>query len=431
MSTRDRFEHSLPARLEDLAAPRTPSYFDDVIHTTARTRQRPGWSFPERWLPMSTMTDRLATAPRAPLRLIAVAGLIILAIAALILVAGGSRQPKVPAPFGVAGNGRIAWADSSGAIMTANLDGSDPSVVVAGPGNDRPQFSPDGARLAYIRQLSSGRELVVAAADGSDAVTVGAAKQTTGLVWAPDSRSVVLADSGTLTRVEAGAGATPVTIATGVDGTYDWNVEPAMLFRPPVGDEIAYIRGNAGDERIVVAKADGSGAHEILAPGGPLTYTDLSGLRWSPDGTQLLVMATRTVDPDSRVVVLNADGTGVRFVTDTEKCADCNEPGVIVSEGNAQWSPDGRSLVMQLWLNRPDDPGVQPLIVVDVADGTMREAGNVSNDGFTSFAWSPDGRSIISVDDSDLIEVVDAQTGTSHDDGWEAASGASWQRILP
>lgn len=425
MSERDRIEQTLPTRLEDLAIPRVPSYYDDVIHTTARTRQRPGWSFAERWLPVSTIADRIVTAPRAPLRAIAVAALALIALAAILILAGGSRQPTLPAPFGVAANGRIAWADGGGAIMTANLDGTNPTVVVAGPGNDRPQFSPDGTRLAYIRQASSGSELVVAAADGSDPVTLASDLGTIGVVWAPDSRSVVIAQLSTLTRVDVRADATPVVIATGVDGTYDWNVEPAMLFRPPAGDEIAYIRGNAGEERIVVAKADGTAPREILAPGGSLTYTNLWGLRWSPDGTQLLVMATRTEDPDSRVVVLNADGTGVRQVTDTEI------PGVIFSEGNAQWSPDGRSLVMQLWLNRPDDPGVQPLIVVDVADGTLREVGNVSNDGFTFFGWSPDGRSILSVDDSDLIEVVDAQTGTPRSDGWQTAAGATWQRVAP
>ena len=425
MSGRDRFEQTLQTRLEELAIPRVPSYYDDVIHTTARTRQRPGWSFAERWLPVSTIADRIVTAPRAPLRAIAVAALVLIALAAILILAGGSRQPVVPAPFGVAGNGRIAWADSSGAILTADLDGSNPTVVVAGPGNDGPQFSPDGTRLAYVRQASSGRELVVVAADGSDPVTLASDLGTFGLVWAPDSRSVVISQLAKLTRIEARAGATPVVIATDVDGAYDWNVEPAMLFRPPAGDEIAYIRGNAGDKRIVVAKSDGSGAHEILAPGGALIYANLWGVRWSPDGTRLLVNATRTEDPDSRIVVLNADGSGVRQVTDTEI------EGAIISEANAQWSPDGRSLVMQLWLNRPDDPGVQPLIIVDVADGTLREAGNVSNDGFTSFAWSPDGRSIISVDDANLIEVVDAETGMAHSDGWRSAAGATWQRVLP
>jgi Tol biopolymer transport system component len=425
VSTRNRMEQRLPSRLEELAAPRTPSYFDDVISTTARTRQRPGWSFPERWLPVSVLTDRLATAPRAPMRALAVAALLLLALAALILVAGGSRQPSVPAPFGVAANGQIAWVDSTGSIVTAGLDGAEPSVVVAGPGNDRPQFSPDGTRLAYLRQTSSGADVVVAAADGSEPVTLASVPRTIGLVWAPDSQSLVLANAGELTRIEARAGATRVVIATGVADTYDWNVEPAMIFRPPAGDEIAYIKGNAGDKRIVVAKADGSAPHEILAPGGAVVYKDIWGLRWSPDGTQLLVMATRTIDPDSRVFVLNADGSGARQVNNEEI------PGVISSEGNAQWSPDGTSLLLQLWLNEPDNPGVQPLIVMDVADGTQREAGNPSNDGFTSFAWSPDGRSIYSVDDAGALEIIDAQLGTVRSTVGTSSSGAAWQRVHP
>ena len=425
MNPEDRFEQRLPGRLEDLAAPRTPSYFDDVITTTAQARQRPGWSFPERWIPMSTMTDRLATAPRAPLRLAVLAGLVILAIVAVVIVAAGSRQPRIPAPFGVAGNGRIAWVDTSGAIVAADGDGTNPTVVVAGPGNDRPLFSPDGTRLLYLRTTPQGIDVVVAAADGSGPVTLASEAALPGAVWAPDSRSIVLAMNGELTRLDARQGARPVTIASGVHEKYDWNVEPAMLFRPPAGDEIAYIGGNGSDKRIVVAKADGSTPHAILAPGSALTYTDLGGLRWSPDGSQLLVIVTRTEAPDQRVVLLNADGTGVRQVNNTEY------PGPISSEGNAQWSPDGRSLVLQLWLNQPDNPGVQPLIVMDVADGTEREAGNTSNNGFTSFAWSPDGRSIFSVDDAGTIEVIDAKTGTVRTEVGRATSAAAWQRVAP
>ena len=146
MSTRDRLEQRLPSRLEDLAAPRTPSYLDDVIHQTARTRQRPGWSFPERWLPVSVLTDRLATAPRAPMRAVAVAALLLLALVAIALVAGGSRQSTVPAPFGTAGNGRIAWLDASGAIVTAREGDAAPSVLVPGPEIRQFLFSPDGTR---------------------------------------------------------------------------------------------------------------------------------------------------------------------------------------------------------------------------------------------------------------------------------------------
>jgi len=429
MSAQDRFEQRLPDLLEELATPRTPAYYDDVILTTARSRQRPGWSFPERWIPVSTMTDRLAAAPRVPLRAIAVAGLILLALTALVLFAGGSRQPKVPAPFGMAANGQIAWVDGSGAIVAAT-SGTKPSTIVAGPGNSAPLFSPDGTRLLYFRGTGGAVDVIVATADGSDPVTIASGPAGIGAIWAPDSRAVVLADGGTLTRVEARAGATPVMLATEVsETTYDWRVEPAMLFRPPAGDEIAYLRQTESGTAIVVAKADGSSPREILTPGGVLAYRGLGGLRWSPDGSQLAMTVTLSADGgETAVYVVNADGSGLRHVGAREV------PGKIVRDANPTWSPDGRFIVMQTWFVdqvEPDQQESRPLTVVRVGSGEAHEVGDVSMNGFTGFSWSPDGRSVISVDDSGSIEVVDPTTGRSSTDGWQSTSGATWQRIAP
>src|SRR5258705_7065046 len=69
MTSFERFENRLPAMLDELAVPRLPDYADDLFARTAATRQRPGWTFPERWLPMSTITARLAAGPRVPWRL--------------------------------------------------------------------------------------------------------------------------------------------------------------------------------------------------------------------------------------------------------------------------------------------------------------------------------------------------------------------------
>ena len=68
MSSSERYERRLPELLDELAAPRTPAYFDDILGQVGRTRQRPGWTFPERWLPMSAVSERLSAAPRVPLR---------------------------------------------------------------------------------------------------------------------------------------------------------------------------------------------------------------------------------------------------------------------------------------------------------------------------------------------------------------------------
>jgi hypothetical protein len=47
MTAESRLERNLPGILDDLSAGPAPDYFDDVFARTARTRQRPGWTFPE------------------------------------------------------------------------------------------------------------------------------------------------------------------------------------------------------------------------------------------------------------------------------------------------------------------------------------------------------------------------------------------------
>ena len=67
-----RHEHrplrSRTPRPSRAAAPRAvPDYRDDIVRQTARTRQRPAWTFPERWLPVSVITSRALAAPTGPL----------------------------------------------------------------------------------------------------------------------------------------------------------------------------------------------------------------------------------------------------------------------------------------------------------------------------------------------------------------------------
>jgi hypothetical protein len=90
MTPIDRFERRLPDQLTELANPRVPSYLTDILADTARTRQRPAWSFLERWLPMALVLRRPATAP--PLRAVWVlllAAPLAVALAASAAIVGG------------------------------------------------------------------------------------------------------------------------------------------------------------------------------------------------------------------------------------------------------------------------------------------------------------------------------------------------------
>ena len=106
MTSEQRFERDLPALLADAGLGPRPDYRDDIVRQTATMRQRPAWTLPERWLPMSVLSTRVASPPRVPLRLLAVAALLIVAIVGVLLVVGA--RSRVPAPIGLAANGLIA-----------------------------------------------------------------------------------------------------------------------------------------------------------------------------------------------------------------------------------------------------------------------------------------------------------------------------------
>lgn len=102
MTTFDRFdpfERRISEAIDEVAAARLPVYLDDVLQQTARTPQRPRWTFPQRWIPMDTTPTRPGLVGRAPAgagsvggrRMTIALGLLLLALLAVSAVAVGSR----------------------------------------------------------------------------------------------------------------------------------------------------------------------------------------------------------------------------------------------------------------------------------------------------------------------------------------------------
>ncbi len=132
MTPFDRFDRRFADALDDLASP-IPDYFEDALAVALSRPQRPAWTFPERWIPMSTLTRRSVLVPGVPWRTIG----ILLALLAL-LVAGavisiGLRPDRTPAPpFGLAANGLIAYA-SDGDLYSRDLVTGAEELFVGGP----------------------------------------------------------------------------------------------------------------------------------------------------------------------------------------------------------------------------------------------------------------------------------------------------------
>ena len=118
MNGNDRLERELTTWFVDTATPRTPDWTADILTATATMRQRPRWSFPARWLPAAIVPrlPRLTLQPVPWRRSLSLALLGLLLAAAVTLYVGS--RPRLPAPFGPAVNGLVAYAENR-----RNLDG--------------------------------------------------------------------------------------------------------------------------------------------------------------------------------------------------------------------------------------------------------------------------------------------------------------------
>ena len=92
MNRPENLERDLTAWFVETATPRVPDFTDDILRLTAGTRQRPRWSFPERWLPMSVITLGRRTLEPLPWRTIGLLAALALLIAASIAFYVGSQQ---------------------------------------------------------------------------------------------------------------------------------------------------------------------------------------------------------------------------------------------------------------------------------------------------------------------------------------------------
>jgi dipeptidyl aminopeptidase/acylaminoacyl peptidase len=428
MTAVDRFERDLPMDLENLARPSTPDYLNDILGQTATTRQRPAWTFPERWLPMADIASRPAFVPRMPLRLIAVAFVIIALLVAGAVFVGSQQQTKLPPQFGVAGNGLVAYA-SNGDIYTADAVTGAATAVVTGPEIDEePFFSPDGTKLAFLRQAGSYLrwDVVVAAVDGSNqrVITTEPIWNHNEINWAPDSRSLIFnSDTGQLRRLDASRTAAAEVFAENV-------AAPAQL-RPPNGDQFLYdqpedIEG-AG---IWIKNIDGSDARPLfqLSGVGP-TASAIGNYGWSPDGS-MIAFNQQSDDGASRIFVMSADGSDVRQLTDA--------PG-LWHENDFRWSPDGTHLAFNRWQYdaATDQWLIRPIGIVSIEGGPVLDAGPVPGSDGAIFDYSPDGSTIMSVAATVYQEntantsepiAIDAATGEYRTLTWPAGSMPSWQR---
>ena len=405
----DRFERSVPLLLEELGMGPPPDYRDSIVGRTAAMRQRPAWTFPERWIPMETVSQRIPVAPIRwrPVALFLMLGLLI--VAALAIGIGSQRH--LPAPFGPARNGLIAYHENGDIFLGDPANGTS-RAVVGGPDIDEwPMFSRDGTRVAFLRRaLAAGASnVVITNADGSGLrqLTRQPLQDVSGADWSADGRLILIDYSAGdhaaigIIDVEHG-GLTPLDV--GMDGF-------GAVFRPTDDRTIAFTADEDSKSAIYVVDRTGRPPRRIAWGGGPA---------YSPDGSRIAY--GRTYQPEverNETRVVNADGSDERLVGDRPD---------IQYQGTPVWSPDGTQLAV---FRNSRTAGLVLAVIPADGSGPGREFAAGFRHGFGTLGWSPDGTQLVTtpaseVDQARLINLADGSIRRVP--RWYAAA---WQRLAP
>ncbi len=149
----------------------------------------------------------------------------------------------------------------------------------------------------------------------------------------------------------------------------------------PDGNRIAFESTADGKRSIFVMQADGQGLRRLTDAGG--TAGD-SSPSWSPTGDRIAFASER--DGNSEIYVVGADGSGVKRLTDNP-----------ATDSSPAWSPDGSRIAFI-----SDRDGGQAGVWAMAADGSA-PARLVPGPAVAGArpSWSPDGRSIAFASDRD------------------------------
>ena len=419
-----RIERQLPQILADLGAGSSPDYAETILARTAAARQRPGWVFPERWLPMSAITQRMAAAPRISWRAVAVLALLLLALATTALYFGG-QQRRLPQPFGPAGNGVIPYV-SAGDLYVGDPVSGESRLLVGGPEADAlPQFSPDGTKLSFIRDVGTTSikpiDIYVAGADGSNPtpITPEPIWNWKWISWTPDGRNLAV-----ISQLDAGANKLELYDATGsgsVETIATAGLMDFVLFRPPDGREILFRGVVDGTLGLFAVAADGSSVHPLVESTDPSSNEFWGGTAYSADGSRIFY--TRAYEGETptgsccALWVMNADGSDAHQFIPNDGTAWDGQPAV---------SPDGSRIAF--W-----HVAGTAQVAVAQADGTgpVIQTGPELPDT-ARWVWAPDSSKILMIPNdgsSPNAYLLDPDGGPWTTVPWQSDLDLDWQRV--
>jgi dipeptidyl aminopeptidase/acylaminoacyl peptidase len=370
--------------LTEIAPESHVDYLDETLEALDGIRQRPAWASPGRWLPMQLTLPRVVVPRAAPY--LALLALLLIGLMIALAVVGG--QQRLPAPFGLAATGLIAF-ESEGDILVADADGSGRRPLIATPGGQwSPTFSRRGDRIAYWSAPTPGdpASLYVADADGANArLLTGEPRFSVpdalpALSWSPDDQRLAVSSDGVLYVVN-------------VDGTDVQRIgKPTHQRSGPVwspdGTLIAYTGQPQGDPYTStsswVIAPDGTGDEEVIPAEGGYEIANVNP-SWSPDSRSLLVHTGVAFEgEDTDIYIAQRDAAG--------QWSYWTIVGGLTRDYHPSWSNSGTQFSF-IRIVEGSNPEQLQLMVANADGLNVRRVSNAAP-RFNAQCWSPDDRFI-------------------------------------
>jgi dipeptidyl aminopeptidase/acylaminoacyl peptidase len=314
-------------------------------------------------------------------------------LGALALAASGSADAQAPERTPIAytlwvedGHSELFLIRSDGSGRTRLTGGSKPLARDA-TSSSEPSWSPDGARLAFLRAKHDryrGRIATLDLASGSTRLLTRGGFDFSP-AWSPDGTRIAFTRSsekhGTSIFVVPAEGGTPVRLTAGDPNRFDYEAAWA-----PDGSAIAFSRitehrkAERIDQDLFVMAPDGSGAHRIAS--------QASAPAWSPDGSRIAFLSFRDrqgqtcfeeCSYNNELYLMAPDGSGQQRLTYTNG-----------DESSPAWSPDGLRIAFDSDRNSPlgTDGGGRELYSIG-ADGSCMTWLTNGGGNSTDPAWRP------------------------------------------
>jgi Tol biopolymer transport system component len=401
-----------------------------------------------------TLLGRLATGPAVALKRVELSN-----------QAGAKAYPAF-SPDGQ----RLAYSaratsstDETFHVFVRDMTADTPRQLTTGAANDfSPVWSPDGARIAFVRVSEGQGECVVISASGGGEERTFPGCAAPGDETQPLPALAWMRDGQALVAVQA-AGQQPAALATLSlqDGAFH------ALTHPPAGAEDSTPAVSPDGSAIAFVRSTGADGADIFlcepAGGNPrrLTFDDrpIYGVAWTRDGKDLVYTGERVrgwrlwrlpasggspreiliAGRDPRYVsvapaghrLVYAESPTVSSIWRAELGAPdgAGEHPIIRSSGReygARYSPDGKSIA-----GISDQTGNDEIWLSDAGGGNRVQVTSFKGPELARIRWSPDGKSLIfdaSSDQGADLYIVPAVAGGKPVRVQLGALNGSWAR---